>query len=210
MSTKCRRAETQMVVNQTLQNELLAMREEDDRVRSELVASGDLFGGYDPRMAAVHAQNARKLDAIIERHGWPGRSLVGDDGAEAAWLVLQHAIGHPALLRKCVPLLRESAKLREIEPHHVAYLEDRICVLEGRPQRYGTQFDWDEHGQLNPLPLQDSEHVDSYRASVGLGPLAERLAQARRRAQAERETPPLDFEQRQAAKEAWAKSVGWL
>lgn len=198
-----------MVVDQTLLDELLAMRKEDDRVRAELVASGDLFDGYHPRMADVHARNAQRLDAIVVKHGWPGRSLVGETGAEAAWLVLQHAIGHPALLRKCLPLLRESAEAREIEARHVAYLEDRICVLEGRPQRYGTQIDWDEHGELNPLPLQDPERVDSERASVGLGPLAAKLEQARRRAQAERETPPRDFDQRQAEMRAWAESVGW-
>ncbi len=37
----------------------------------------------------VHAHTAR-LQEIVAEHGWPGRSLAGEDGADAAWLVLQH------------------------------------------------------------------------------------------------------------------------
>lgn len=197
-------------MKQKLKTELLAMAEEDNRLRAELVASGELFRGYNSRMADVHQHNAQKLDTIVQQHGWPGRSLVGEEGADAAWLVLQHAIGNPALQRRCLPLLRESAEAGEIEAFKVAFLEDRICVFEGRPQRYGTQFDWDESGQLSPLPLQDVEQVDAYRESVGLGPLSDRIEQARRQAKMEQDSPPGDFEKRRTEKEAWAKSVGWL
>jgi hypothetical protein len=27
----------------------------------------------------------------VTEHGWPGRSLVGEDGAEHAWCLVQHA-----------------------------------------------------------------------------------------------------------------------
>ena len=197
-------------MNQKLKKELLDMVEEDNRVRTELVASGELFQGYNSRMADVHQRNALRLDAIIEQHGWPGKSLVGEEAADAAWLVLQHAIGNPALQRKCLPLLKESSESGEIKASQAAYLEDRICAFERRPQRFGTQFDWDERGELSPLPLQDAERVDEYRESVGLGPLSERIEQARWQATLEQESPPSDFKERQAESEAWAKSVGWL
>src|SRR3954463_5844981 len=35
-----------------------------------------------------------RLAAIIEDVGWPGRSLVGEDAADSAWLVAQHADRH--------------------------------------------------------------------------------------------------------------------
>jgi hypothetical protein len=196
-------------MNEQLKQEILEMADEDRRVRAELVATGELFDGYNPRMAEVHRRNGERLQAIVREFGWPGKSLVGDDGAEAAWLVLQHAIGNPQLQRECLPLLRESAQVGESEPYQVAFLEDRIAVFEGRPQRYGTQFDWDENGELSPLPLLDPKGVDRHRASVGLGPLAERMEQARRRAKEERDTPPADFEKRRREQLAWAKSVGW-
>ena len=52
--------------------ELLAMAEEDGRVRAELAAAGTLFGGYHPRMAEVHRRNARRLAAVLDAGGWPG------------------------------------------------------------------------------------------------------------------------------------------
>lgn len=196
-------------MNEQLQQELLEMADEDRRVRAELVASGELFDGYSPQMAEVHRRNGKRLETIVREFGWPGKSLVGRQGADAAWLVLQHAIGNPPLQRGCLPLLRESAEAGEIAPDQVAFLEDRIAVFEGRPQRYGTQFDWDENGELSPLPLLDPEGVDRHRAAVGLGPLAERIEQARRRAQRERDSPPADLEKRRREQLAWAKSVGW-
>src|SRR2546430_12422286 len=36
------------------------------------------------------------------------------------------------------------------------------------PQVYGTQYDWDEKGELNPHPVEDPEGVDELRRSVGL------------------------------------------
>ncbi|HEX8290458.1 MAG TPA: DUF6624 domain-containing protein [Pyrinomonadaceae bacterium] len=187
---------------------LLGMAEEDRRVRAELAATGELFRGYAPRMEEVHRRNARVLESIIDRYGWPGKSLVGDDGADAAWLVLQHAVGSPQLQRRCLAVLREAVARGEMEPAHLAYLEDRICFFERRPQRYGTQFDWDERGRLSPWLLEDPERVDEYRLSVGLGPLAERLEQARRET-ADGAKPP-DPEGRKEEMLAWAKSVGWV
>lgn len=189
--------------------ELLAMVEADRRVRAELVAGGELFDGYHPRMADVHARNALRLDEIVEQYGWPGKTMVGAEGADAAWMVLQHAIGMPTLLRKCLPLIRDAADRGEAMSFQAAYLEDRISVFERRPQRYGTQFDWDESGELSPLPLLDPAQVDSYRQSVGLGPLSDRIEEARRRAESEGETPPHDFEKRKRDAEDWARSVGW-
>jgi hypothetical protein len=190
-----------------LTQRLSDMAEEDQRVRAELAATGELFQGYHPRMAEVHRRNAQELEAIIELYGWPGKSLVGDAGANAAWLILQHAIGNPELQRKCLPVLREAIARGEMEPAHAAYLEDRICFFERRSQRYGTQFDWDENGEMSPWLLEDPGKVDEHRRSAGLAPLAERIAEVRKGAH---EAKPPDFEKRQEEMEAWAKTVGWL
>lgn len=189
-----------------LRARLLAMAEEDAAVRAELAATGELFQGYAPRMAEVHHRNARALDHIIAEHGWPGRALVGEDGSEAAWRIVQHAIGLPDFQRRCLPLLRDAASSGDIDPAFPAFLEDRICFVERRPQRYGTQFDWDEHGQMSPWTLADPERVDELRRSVGLGPLAERVAKARRNTE---ESAPADMEQRRREMLEWARSVGW-
>ena len=194
-------------MNQTLRHQLLAMAAEDARVRAQLVATGELFRGYAPQMEDVHRRNARALLAIVQEHGWPGRALAGEDGMHAAWLVLQHAIGEPEVQRGCLPILREAASRGEATAAQVAYLEDRIAFFERRPQRYGTQFDWDERGMLSPWPIEDPDGVDARRADVGLPPLANRIAQARTSAQG---SVPPDSARRQAEMRAWSKSVGWI
>jgi hypothetical protein len=143
-----------------LRQELLDMVAEDQRVRAAMAADGSLYDGYPARMELVHRRNATRLSAIIDRHGWPGRSLVGSDGAHAAWLLAQHAICNPVLQRRALQLLRTAAAQGEASLLDVAMLEDRVRVCEGRPQRYGTLFDWDEQGEMSPLPVEDADHVD--------------------------------------------------
>jgi hypothetical protein len=192
-----------------LRRELLAMAEYDLTVRAELAADGSLFRGYHPRMQAVHDAHAARLAAILAAHGWPGERQVGRDGAEAAWLIAQHAIAQPALQRAALRALQDAAARGEVPPLQPAMLEDRIRTFEGRPQLYGTQFEWDAAGELSPLPIEDLTGLEERRRAVGLGPLGDDLI-ARRRAVAEgQEQPPTDWAGRQRDMEAWLRTVGW-
>jgi Family of unknown function (DUF6624) len=189
----------------TLRTELLAMQAEDRRVRDELLNAGTLWNGYNPVMAAVHSRNAARLREIIAQYGWPTRMLVGVDGEDAAWLVLQHAIGDPDLQRRGVVLLEQAVAQSEAPAWQLAYLTDRIAFFEGRPQRYGTQFDYDEQGYLVVYAVEDPERVDQLRRSVGLAPLEDRLPPREHQS-------PLDSEKLRAYRAsalAWAKEVGW-
>jgi hypothetical protein len=192
--------------NAALRLELMAMRAEDLRVRQELIDSGELGGSYIPRMEAVHVRNAELIRNPINLHGWPDEETVGRDGAEAAWLIVQHAIGNPQFQRECLLLLRDSASQNRIPPWHVAYLEDRIAMYEGRPQRYGTQWlDDPVDGRTRPWKLADAERVNQTRAEVGLGPMHPIPERG----------PELSSDQRQAIEgnqrwwDEWLVSKGW-
>jgi hypothetical protein len=190
--------------------ELLELATLDLRTREELVRTGELFDGYHPRMAAVHRANAERLRGIVEAMAWPTASLVGSEAAEAAWLIVQHAIGEPELQRGMLPVLWEHARRGEVPARQAAMLEDRVRACEGRLQRYGTQLEWDEHGQLSPWPaVEEPETVDERRAEVGLPPLAETLAEKLLQAVAEGQRPPADLQARRNEMDAWARSVGW-
>lgn len=197
------------VLNGALADELLAMAGRDAAVRQRLLESGQLFDGYHPEMEAVHNENGRRLAEIIERYGFPGRSLVGEDGAQAAWLIVQHAIGLPSLQRAALPLIGVLAARGEIPPVNAAMLEDRIRCFEGKRQRFGTQFDWDEADELSPLPIEDIERVDTLRAEVGLPPLERSIALHRARARASNERPPKDGAKKERERQVWLKRVGW-
>jgi hypothetical protein len=186
-----------------LRRELLARASEDGRVRDELAADGSLFECYHPRMEAVHRRNAARLAAVLDRHGWPGTSLVGPEAAEAAWLIAQHAIGEPDFERRCLRLLEEAANRGEVPAWQPAMLEDRIRMFEGRPQLYGTQLEPDDDGELKPYPTENPEHVEERRRRVGLEPLSARLSRA------ERVPLPADRGRFESEYQAWLRRVGW-
>lgn len=188
---------------------LIAAAEHDATTRARLASTGELFDGYHPEMEAVHLENATLLERAIAAIGWPGRAKVGDEGAGAAFMILQHAISRPDLQRRGLELILEAIPEGQANALDAAYLSDRIAVFEGRGQTFGTQFDWDADGLLSPAPILDPAGVDERRASVGLPPMAETIATMRAGAAAECETTPADLQQRRADFEAWARRVGW-
>lgn len=192
-----------------LSQELIDMARQDLQLRRELAADASLFKGYHPKMKALHDKNAERLSAIVDQSGWPGLSKVGAEAAHAAWLILQHAISHPDLQRKCFPMLVEQVASKEMEPSDLAMLEDRIRCFEGRPQRFGTQFDWDENYLMSPLPMDDINLVKGRRSNIGLRPLEEEIEIKRKEAEDTGETPPEDYRQYIAEKNEWLKANGW-
>lgn len=186
---------------------LISLAQRDLETRQRLAADLSLFAGYHFEMQAVHEQNAAILDRVIQERGWPTSAMVGEDGAEAAWLIVQHAIGLPEFQRRCLKLLNEAAATGSIPRWQPAFLLDRILTFEGKQQVYGTSFDWDEDGLMSPRPIADPASVDDRRAAVGLPPLAE--ATALHRTQSENEPKPSGYSERQREMEEWAKSVGW-
>ena len=117
---------------------------------------------------------AQRLWDILDDHeSWPGWRLVGADGEHAAWLIAQQEIDDVGLQRRCLELLEISVACGDADPVHQAYLEDRLRMADGRPQRFGSQFVRDEHGRLVPWHLDDVERVDARRARLGLEPFAE-------------------------------------
>ena len=194
-------------MNRILADRLIALAAHDLETRERLAADGSLFDGYHPEMQAVHEANARALEAIIVETGWPTPRLAGEDGAEAAWLIAQHAIGLPRFQRKCLELLKAAVAAGEAPAWQMAMMVDRILTYEGRPQVYGTSFDWDDDGELSPRPIQGPEGLDQRRAEVGLEPLDSAIAKLRARDSAQ--PRPADLTEHRRRMDEWARLVGW-
>ena len=159
-----------MPIDDALREELLAMAAEDQDAR--LAGRRDPYGSPAvTRMVAVDDRDLARFREIVSQHGWPGSSLVGEDGARAAWLLAQHADFDIAFQRRCLELLEAAVDEGEASRADLAYLTDRVLVHEGRPQRFGTQFT--QVGEsLEPQPIEDEERVDERRLDVGLPPLS--------------------------------------
>ena len=120
---------------------------------------------------AIDSSLTSRLGRIVAERGWPGRSLVGDEAATAAFLIVQHSPSD-AFQREMLPLLEAAAAAGEAAPADVAMLTDRVRTHEGIPQLYGTQFRIVD-GALEPYPIEEPDSLDARRARAGLLPMAE-------------------------------------
>lgn len=124
------------------------------------------------QMSEADRRHTARLRQMVAAHGWPGTSLVGEDGAHAAWLLVQHADHDPAFQQECLDRMT-AAGPGEVNRKNVAYLVDRVRVNTSQPQRYGTQFWTDADGVFGPRPMEDAERVDELRSEMGLSPFEE-------------------------------------
>lgn len=164
-------------VDEELRRGLLARREEDQRVRHLAAESADpdtgrLPDGVGERWQSMDQDNTRWLAELVARRGWPGRTLVGDEGAQAGWLLAQHADQDPIQQRAFLEALRDAVAEGEALAAHLAYLEDRVRVNAGQHQLFGTQFTYLD-GKLAPHPIEDPDRLDERRIHAGLEPFAD-------------------------------------
>ena len=170
-------------VDTRLRDELLSMLAEDQAVRTGIPLPGDSRTSEEllDDMGNVDGRNSRRMAEILDEHGWPGWSLVGEDGAEAAWALIQHADLRIELQERGLAYLRGAVAAGDASPGDLAYLIDRVLVAHDRPQVYGTQLGGGPNGELVPrTPIEDEASVDQRRAAVGLQPLAEYMDEFRR------------------------------
>lgn len=113
-------------------------------------------------------------------------------------------------MKKCAVLLEKAVDENQVEAKQLAYLTDRIAVFEGEAQLYGTQFDWDAGGEMNPNPFDDLEKVNRRRKTIGLNLLEEQTEIIRKQIITENQKPPADLKERTKQSDEWRKRVGWI
>lgn len=194
----------------SISEKIILLEREDSKLRNELIKKGTLSKGYNKEMETLHNRNAKELSLIMDINGYPTSDKVGKEASEAAWLIIQHSIGQPNFIKKCATLLKEAVDENKEDPKYLAYLTDRIAVFEGKPQLYGTQFDWDESGEMSPNPFDDLTKVNHRRKSIGINTLDEQIKIMRERVKSENQHPPKNFEERKREFDEWRKTVGWI
>ena len=108
------------------------------------------------------------LKGVVDEHGWPTRTMVGVDGASAAWILAQHADRDPEFQARALELMRPLVAQGEAAPDEFALLTDRVLLAQGEKQVYGTQFAPDENGVRRPRPVVEPEGLNERRRSMGL------------------------------------------
>lgn len=160
----------------TLRAELVRRVATDQAARERIVEA--LRAGAVPdsalfvEMRGVDSSNALWLRETVARHGWPDRDVVGDEGARAAFLLVQHADHDTAFQAAMLPALEAAFRRGQATGQSVALLTDRLAVARNEPQVYGSQTTTVD-GRLTFHPIADSAGVDARRARMGLPPLNE-------------------------------------
>ena len=193
-------------MDESLVKALLEMEARDQALRAELTANRELDERYHPRLEELHRAHASRLRQMIAVFGWPGFTLVGEKGAQAAWRIALHSISEPAFMRQCRDLIDIASHAGDVPRWQFAIIDDRIRVSEGKPQRYGTQLRNGPDG-LEPHPLENESRVNSMRMHAGLPPLAQTIAKARA---AQPPLPAAEQAKRDSAELEFRRHAGWI
>jgi hypothetical protein len=124
-------------------------------------------------MQAADSSDMRRVRAIIQRYGYPGKTLVGTPTNKAAFYVIQHSNSIPRYL----PLIKQAADKGELPFRLYAMMLDRHLINMGKPQLYGTQG-FGYNGQPPFIwPIEDPAHVNERRQKAGFDLSVEQDAQ---------------------------------
>jgi hypothetical protein len=167
-----------LVTDPALRLELLTHAAADQAVRRAMIARGADHpdSATLAHIDSVDAGNLAWMRSVAGEHGWPGRDLVGMDGSEAAFVLVQHA--PHGFQKDMLPRVEDAYRHGDLTGQDLAMLTDRVLVGDGKPQRYGTQAlpiaRWADR-RPTLYPIADSAGVDARRAQLGMPPLASYL-----------------------------------
>lgn len=138
---------------------------------SVMVLDQKYRGDYDPEtwklQEEIDSSNTAFIETVFEKHGYPGKTLVGESTQNVAWYVIQHSNKIPEYL----PLMKAAAQKGELPMSNVAMMEDRYLMGKGEMQIYGTQGSSYAIGTPQELsfiwPIENPEEVNKRRKEVG-------------------------------------------
>ena len=123
--------------------------------------------------ARSDAENTAWLETHVGEKGWPTISEVGEKGANAAWLLAQHADRDPVFQLRALRLMEPLVAQGEVSKSNFAYLYDRVMLKLTGKQRYGTQWGACEGDVRQLQPLEDEARLAELRAEMGLQTIEE-------------------------------------
>ncbi|MER5780242.1 DUF6624 domain-containing protein [Streptomyces mobaraensis] len=143
------------------------------RLHSEGLAARTLAGPvpdeHEMRHLLRYEQRAtRELRQVFDAHGWPGVSVVGEIGAEAAWWLAMTCDRHSVFQHDAAGLLAEAVEAGDAPARHAASLEDRLLMHDGDRQTFGTQWVLHDDGSITLYPVADRAALAERRREVGL------------------------------------------
>jgi hypothetical protein len=154
-----------------LRLQLKQRTEKDQQARKALLASPQDVD-LSRRVQNLDADTIRWLEQLAKETGVPTVEQVGEMGVHWTWLLVQHMDDDPGLQAALLPQFENRHAAGELPAEDLAKLTDRVLLAQGKPQRYGTQFDW-YSGVFKPRNVGDLGAIEANRNALGLMPLAD-------------------------------------
>ena len=132
-----------------------------DTMRKDLLV---LMNKYD-------AENIKKVEIIISKYGYPGKSLVGEPTNRAAFLVIQHS----DKISKYLPIVRIAAEKKELPFRSYALMLDRH-LMEKEEQKIDGSQGLEMGGIPVIWPIKDPANVNALRKKAGFSQTIEQYS----------------------------------
>lgn len=139
-------------------------------IKEKNLSTEDAGAGLTKIMDGQDQKNLVKVEKIIEKYGYPGKSMVGEPENYAVWYVIQHS----PKIEKYFPLIKKAADEDELPFRLYAMMMDRKLMNENKEQIYGTQIRSifsTKNGKKETLsfvwPIKDPEKVNELRKNSG-------------------------------------------
>ncbi|MCW3085323.1 MAG: hypothetical protein JWP12_2689 [Bacteroidetes bacterium] len=177
------KAKEEAKLNKPLIAELDTILDHDQKYRAKINDTKQNYGADSKEMKALwrtinenDSIDLLKVKTILDRDGWLGPDVVGEEGSETLFLVIQHS--DQKTQEKYLPMVREAVEDGRASAGMLALLEDRVAVKQGKKQIYGSQIVTDpKTGKDTIAPVEDFANVNKRRAAIGLEPLEEYVKQ---------------------------------
>lgn len=161
-------------VDNVLQSQLVKMAEQKQQVHQSLdkYDSGSVPSALQSLASEIDDLHTQTLKEMLTLHGWPNKTLVGEKGIQAAFLLVRHS-NDLAFQQDMLPLIIQSYLDKDgIAGQDVAQFTDKVSIKLGKKQVFGTQAEWVD-GQVVFAPIKNEESVNLLRAQMGMSSLAE-------------------------------------
>jgi len=128
----------QILNHSDLKRQLDSISELDQKYREILsaVGAGKAIDSLWRLQNSIDSSNISFIKNIIDKYGYPGKTLVGVPTNEAAWYVIQHS----RKIDQFLPLIKKNGKSGQLPFKLYAMMYDRFLVEHKKPQIYGTQI----------------------------------------------------------------------
>ena len=151
-----------------VRKELLLLMEEDQADRRQWETTGMADVKARKKVGSSDKVRTARLLELLTIIKSPGTANIGLDGSRAVWLLAQHSNEDvmALVLQKFRNLYYKDKS--QVFYQGIPYLADRIRIMKGKKQLYGTQYFTDNAGKEGKFPISNPKALAKRRSRFGL------------------------------------------